>query len=71
MSEWEKEPATSAQLVTIRDLYMRQIGWDRAMGAVHAMKDAGITKKQASEEIARLLDCKAHGRSTGPLKEEV
>lgn len=66
MSGWESQPATSAQLTTIRDFYMREMGYERAMGAVHSMKDAGITKKQASKEIARLYECKSHGWPTGP-----
>lgn len=63
---WQDDLATSGQLTTIRDFYTREIGWNRAMGAVHAMKDGGITKKQASDEIARLYNCKAHGWPTGP-----
>ena len=63
---WQDEPATSVQLTTIRDFYAREIGWNQAMGAVHSMKDAGITKRQASKEIARLYECKSHGWPTGP-----
>ena len=63
---WKDEPATSGQLTTIRDFYAREIGWNRAMGLVGEMKHNNITTGQASKEIARLYDCKAHGQPTGP-----
>ena len=62
---WKNQPATSAQLTLIRDLYCYAIGWDRAMAKVHTLKDAGITKGEASKEIDRLQDLKAKGQLLG------
>lgn len=59
---WKDDPATSPQLTMLRDLYAYAMGWDKAMGKVHAMKDAKITKGMASEEITRLRNLKAHGQ---------
>ena len=66
MSNWENDPATSAQLQTIRNFYAKEIGWNAASGAVQSLKDARISKKDASVEIKRLYECKSHGWPTGP-----
>ena len=59
---WHDEPATSAQLTTIRDLYIHALGWNRAMGKVHELKASGFTKGMASQEITRLRSLKDQGR---------
>lgn len=63
---WKDEPATSAQLVTIREYYAKAIGWNNAQALIMARKQNGMTKGQASEEIARLQALKAKGQWTGP-----
>lgn len=63
---WKDAPATSLQLVTIRDLYAKAIGWNNAQEKVMQMKKAGYTKGEASAEITRLHALKTHGQYTGP-----
>jgi hypothetical protein len=63
---WQDEPATSAQLCTIREFYAREIGWNRAQSLVAEMKQAKFTKGMASKELKRLYNCKAHGWATTP-----
>lgn len=63
---WKDEPASSAQLVTIRDYYARAIGWNEAQEEVLRMKKSGFTKGEASAEITRLQTLKMHGQYTGP-----
>lgn len=64
---WREQPATASQLTTIRDFYATAIGWNNAQSLVMAKKENGMTKGQASEEITRLHNEKAHGRWTGPI----
>lgn len=64
---WKNQPATVAQMTTIRDFYERAIGWNNATTVVEAMRQKGITKGEASEEITRLHELKIKGQDTAPL----
>ena len=63
---WRDEPATSSQLVTIREFYARAIGWNNAQAKIGEMKKNGCTKGEASEELTRLIELKNQGKETSP-----
>lgn len=63
---WRDEPATVSQMTTIRDFYAPAIGWNNATAKMMEMRKKGITKGEASDEIARLHTLKANGQYTAP-----
>ena len=65
--DWKKQPATSAQLTAIRDLYWQGSNYETAMKKVAELKFRGITKGEASEEIVKLREKKANGQLLGNL----
>ena len=64
---WKEQPASSAQLTMIRDLYWQGSDYDSAMKKVAELKLRGITKGEASKEIDRLKTMKANGQLIGNL----
>lgn len=66
---WRDEPATSSQLTAIRDFYSKAIGWSKSMEKVKEMKESGISKGSASDELKRLYELNMKGQWTGPVED--
>lgn len=66
---WRDEPASSSQLTTIRDFYSKAIGWSKANEKVKKMKESGISKGGASDEIKRLYELNTKGQWVGPIED--